>query len=163
MRFNRAAAKALAAIDATRLVSLTIDGHAIAFVWYIALERRMYLYRTAFDPAFSRCSPGILNTLNVLELAAEEGLTRVEFLGGAERYKLEFADRLEPLHLGLGLPGSGRGSAVVASRAGWLGFRALAKNSGAARRIYDHMAPVRRRVKRSADVLRPSGVAEQGR
>jgi CelD/BcsL family acetyltransferase involved in cellulose biosynthesis len=162
-RFNRAAARALAKIDATRILTLSVDGRAIAFVWYIALERRMYLYRTAFDPAFSRCSPGLLNTLNVLELASEEGLTRVEFLGGAERYKLEFADRLEPLHLGLGLPGSRAGSAVVATRAAWLRFRDLAKHSGAARQIYDRTAPVRRRLRRSTDVLRPSGVAQHGR
>ncbi len=32
-----------------------------------------------------------------------EGARRVEFLGGAERYKLELADRLEPLYQGLGL------------------------------------------------------------
>jgi CelD/BcsL family acetyltransferase involved in cellulose biosynthesis len=163
MRFNRAAARALAAIDAMRLLTLRIDGRVIAFVWYIALDGRMYLYRTAFDPAFSRCSPGLVNTLNVLELASEEGLTRVEFLGGAERYKLEFADRLEPLFVGLGLPGSLAGSSVVAGRTGWLRFRRLAKQSGAARRIYDVTAPVRDRLKRSSDVLRPGGVAAQGR
>ena len=47
-----------------------------------------------------------MNTLDAIEAAAAEGATRVEFLGGAERYKLELADRLEPLYQGLGLRGS---------------------------------------------------------
>ena len=44
-----------------------------------------------------------MNTLDTLRIAADEGLTSVEFLGGAERYKLELADRFEPLYQGLGL------------------------------------------------------------
>ena len=63
----------------------------------------MYVYRIAFDPSFGRLSPGVINTLDAIETAAAEGATRVEFLGGAERYKVELADRLEPLCQGLGL------------------------------------------------------------
>ena len=163
IRFNRAALRALAAVDVARIVTLTVDGRPLAFAWYIALEQRMYLYRTAFDPAFARYSPGLVNTLNLLELAAAEGLTRVEFLGGAERYKVQFADHFEPLHMGLGLPGSAAGRAVVAARAGSLRLRDLAKQSKAARQVYDRTAPARRRFKRAPDVLRPSGVAERGR
>ena len=163
MRFNREALRALAGVDVARIVTLEVDGHAIAFAWYIALERRMYLYRTAFDPAFAHCSPGLVNTLNLLEIAAAEGLTRVEFLGGAERYKVEFADRFEPLYMALGLPGSVAGRAIVASRARWLGLRDAAKKSQAARQLYNRMAPARRRLTRAPDVLRPSGVAERGR
>jgi len=163
IRFNRAALRALAAVDVARIVTLEVDDRPIAFAWYIALERRMYLYRTAFDPAVAHCSPGLVNTLNLLEMAAAEGLTRVEFLGGAERYKVEFADRFEPLYMGLGLPGSAAGGAIVATRARWLGLRDAAKKSQAARQLYNRVAPARRRLTRPPDVLRPSGVAERGR
>jgi CelD/BcsL family acetyltransferase involved in cellulose biosynthesis len=104
-----------------------------------------------------------VNTLNLLEMAAAEGLTRVEFLGGAERYKVEFADRFEPLYMGLGLPGSAAGGAVVATRARWLGLREAAKKSQTVRQLYNRVAPARRRLTRAPDVLRPSGVAERGR
>ena len=163
MRFNRAGLRALAAVDAARIVTLTIDGRPIAFAWCIVLEQRLYLYRTAFDPAFARYSPGLVNTLNLLELAAAEGLTRMEFLGGAERYKVEFADRFEPLSMGLGLPGTAAGRAVVAARARWLRLRDVAKQSAAARQLYDRAAPARRRLTRAPDVLRPGGVAQRGR
>ena len=53
--------------------------------------------KLAFDPRFARYSPGFLNTLDMIEAAAAEGLTRVEFLGGPEQYKLVFSDRLDPL------------------------------------------------------------------
>jgi CelD/BcsL family acetyltransferase involved in cellulose biosynthesis len=163
LRFNRAALRALAAVDVARMITLKLDGRPIAFAWYIALEHRMYLYRTAFDPGYARCSPGLVNTLNLLEVAAAEGLTRVEFLGGAERYKLEFADHFEPLHMGLGLPGSTAGRAVVEARARWLRLRDVAKQSAAARELYARAAPARHRLKRAPDVLTPSGAAERGR
>ena len=162
MRFNRGALRAAASIDATRIVMLALDNRPIAFVWYLALEKRMYLHRIGFDPAFARFSPGLVNTLNTLELAAAEGLTRVEFLGGAERYKVELADRFEPLYLGLGLAGSPAGTAVVAARTGWLRLRDVVKQSGAARRLYDTVGPLRRRVTRPRDVLRPDGVRRPG-
>jgi CelD/BcsL family acetyltransferase involved in cellulose biosynthesis len=158
MRFSRAALRALASIDAARIVTLVIDGRAIAFLWYIALERRMFLHRIGFDPAFARCSPGLINTLNALELAGAEGVRRVEFLGGAERYKVELADRFEPLCLGLGLTGSTPGEIVVAARTRWLACREVAKHSNTTRKLYDLAEPVRRRLTHPRDVLRPDGL-----
>jgi len=156
-RFNRGALRALAAVDAARIVTLTLDGRAIAFVYYIAFERRMFLYRIAFDPAYSQYSPGRINLIDALEAGAGEGLTLLEFLGGPDRYKLEFADRFEPFHLGIGLAGSSVGKAVVATRVRWLRLRNLAKRSTAARRVYGGIEPLRRRLTPERDVSRPTG------
>ena len=160
-RFSRAVLPALAAREAARIVTLRLDGRAIAFMWYLLLERRMFLHRIGFDPAFAQFSPGLVNTLNALELAASEGVTRVEFLGGADRYKVELADRFEPLHLAMGLPGTPVGRAVVATRALGLRLRRRAKQSPAARSLYDRATPLRRRFERPRNVLRPSGVARR--
>jgi CelD/BcsL family acetyltransferase involved in cellulose biosynthesis len=153
---------ALADIDVPRIVTHKVDGRAIAFHYYFALQGRMYLHRVAFDPAFARFSPGLLNILDTLEIGAAEGLTHVEFLGGAERYKLELADRMEPLYLGLGLANSAVGGAVVAARTGWLRSRERLKRSAMARRIYGGLKPARRLMARPRDVLRPSGVRHAG-
>lgn len=161
-RFNRAVLKELAEMDATRIAMLRIDGRPIAFCWYFLLEQRAFIHRLAFDPAFKRYSPGIVNALDSLELAAEEGATLVEFLGGAERYKVELSDRFEPLYLALGLPGSALGRAAVTTRAAWLGARDLAKRSELAQRIYRETEPARRLVARRRDVLRPSGLRRTG-
>jgi CelD/BcsL family acetyltransferase involved in cellulose biosynthesis len=162
LRFHRASMRALAEIDVPRIVTHGINGRPIAFHYYFALEGRMYLHRVAFDPAFARFSPGLLNILDTLEIGAAEGLTRVEFLGGAERYKVELTDRFEPLHLGLGLASSAVGQAVVATRTRWLRARERLKRSATARRLHDGLEPARRIVMRQKDVLRPSGVKRAG-
>jgi CelD/BcsL family acetyltransferase involved in cellulose biosynthesis len=161
-RFNRAVARALADIDVPRIVTLELDGRPIAFHYVLVLEGCMYLHRMAFDPAFARVSPGTTNAHDALEVGSAEGLTRVEFLGGVDRYKLELADRFEPLHLGLGLAGTPAGHAVVATRARWLGLRERLKRSAKARTVYDRLAPARGMLTRPRDVMRPSGVRQPG-
>ena len=105
----------------------------------------MYVYRIAFDPSFGRLSPGAINTLDAIETAAAEGATRVEFLGGSERYKLELADRFEPLYEAFGLAGTLRGKAAVARRVGAIRLRKQLKRSPALRRFYfEGLAPARR-------------------
>jgi CelD/BcsL family acetyltransferase involved in cellulose biosynthesis len=149
--FHHATIQALAPLDVPRIVTLKIDGRAVAFHYYLALEGRMYVHRIAFDPAFGRFSPGLVNTLDAIEIAAAEGVTRVEFLGGAERYKVEVADRLEPLYQGFGLARSLKGRAAVAGRVGGIRVRRRLKRSPAVRRFYfDGLAPARRLLGRVA-------------
>jgi CelD/BcsL family acetyltransferase involved in cellulose biosynthesis len=149
--FHRATARALAALDVPRIVTLKIDGRPVAFHYYLTLEGRMYVHRIAFDPAFGRFSPGVINTLDAIETAAAEGATRVEFLGGAERYKVDLADHLEPLYQAFGLAGSLRGRVAVAGRLGGIRLRKRLKRSPALRRFYfDGLAPARRLLGRGA-------------
>jgi CelD/BcsL family acetyltransferase involved in cellulose biosynthesis len=149
--FHHATIQALAPLDVPRIVTLKIDGRPVAFHYYLALEGRMYVHRIAFDPAFARFSPGLINTLDAIEIAAAEGATRVEFLGGAERYKVEVADRLEPLYQGFGLAGSLKGKAAVAGRVGGIRVRKRLKRSPAVRRFYfEGLAPARRLLGRVA-------------
>lgn len=144
-RFHHATVQALAPLDVPRIVTLKIDGRPVAFHYYLVLEGRMYVYRIAFDPDFGRLSPGVINTLDAIETAAAEGATRVEFLGGAERYKLELADHLEPLYEAFGLADTLKGKAAVASRVGRIRLRKQLKRSPALRRFYfEGLAPARR-------------------
>jgi CelD/BcsL family acetyltransferase involved in cellulose biosynthesis len=144
-RFHRAAILALADVDVPRIVTLKVDGRPIAFHYFFALERRMYVHRIAFDPALARYSPGWLNTLDTIEAAVGEGANRVEFLGGADRYKLELSDRFEPLYEGFGLPGTLRGAVAARARVGVIQLRKRLKRSDALRHFYfDGLAPARR-------------------
>ncbi len=144
-RFHHAAILALADADVPRIVTMKVGGRPAAFHYFFALEQRMYVHRMAFDPALARFSPGWLNTLDTIEVAANDGLKRVEFLGGAERYKLELCDRLEPLYEGFGLAGSLRGAAAAKTRVGAIELRKRLKQSEALRRFYfDGLAPARR-------------------
>jgi CelD/BcsL family acetyltransferase involved in cellulose biosynthesis len=154
-RFHRSAVLRLAELDIPRIVLLTLDGRAIAFHYYFALEGRMYVHRLGFDPALARYSPGLVNTLDTIETAAAEGLTRVEFLGGAERYKLELADDFDPLCHGLGLARGLRARALVTAELGAIQLRLRLKQSPALRHLYvDGLAPLRRVAARSRFALR---------
>ena len=151
MAFHRDAIRELARRDVARIVLLELDGRAIAFHYYFALAGRMVVHNLAFDPEHARLSPGLVNTLDAIQAAADEGLTRVEFLGGDERYKLELADRFEPLSQGLGLAGTPQGHAVVAARTAAILARRRLKRSPALKRLYyEGLAPVRRRLARRA-------------
>ena len=82
--------------------------------------------------------------MEAIAAAEQEGVRRVEFLGGAERYKLELADRCEPLHQAVGLPGTRRGRAVVPLRAMAVRTRLRLKDTRARRIYYEGLAPLRR-------------------
>jgi CelD/BcsL family acetyltransferase involved in cellulose biosynthesis len=154
-RFHRSAMLGLAELDIPRIVLLTLDGRAIAFHYYFALEGRMVVHRLGFDPALARYSPGLVNTLDTIETAAAEGLTRVEFLGGAERYKVELADGFDPLCHGLGLARGLRARALVGAEIGAIQLRLRLKQWNALRHLYvDGLAPLRRVATRSRAALR---------
>ena len=95
-RFYRAALLRLADLDVPRLVTIRLDGRAIAFALSLQLSSRGYGLTTAFDPEFARVSPGWEAILHRLETAAGEGVTRFEFLGAAMPHKQRLTDRLEP-------------------------------------------------------------------
>jgi CelD/BcsL family acetyltransferase involved in cellulose biosynthesis len=152
MRFHREAILALAEQDIPRIVTLELDGRPIAFHYYLAFAETMYVHRLAFDPALSRLSPGVLTTLEAVRVASEEGLRRVEYLGGDERYKLEFADRVEPLYQGLGMAATVPGRVAVAARLAGIATRKRLKRSDSLRRLYfEGLSPTRRLVSRLRD------------
>jgi CelD/BcsL family acetyltransferase involved in cellulose biosynthesis len=143
--FHRAAIRELAALDIPRIVTLRLDGRAIAFHYYLAFERRMYVHRLAFDPALGRYSPGLVNTLDAIQTAAEEGLTYVEYLGGAERYKADLSDRPDPLYQGIGMTGNALGRAVAGGHERIIETRKRLRHNKALRTFYfEGLAPARR-------------------
>ena len=148
-RFQRAALLRLAEHDIPRIVLLKLDGRSIAFHYYFAFQGRMIVHRLGFDPTFGRFSPGLVNTLDTIEAAAAEGLTQVEFLGGGERYKVELADRFDPLCRALGLARGLRAHALVKAELAAMQARLRLKRSSALRRAYfEGLAPIRRIVSR---------------
>jgi CelD/BcsL family acetyltransferase involved in cellulose biosynthesis len=152
--FHRAALRMLADQGVVRLMMLRFEGRAIAFALAFALSGRLFGYRTAFDPSFARCSPGLLTLHELLGAASREGLQRVEFLGAADQFKAELADDLEPLHLGLGLAGTPQGRAIVAARTGARRLREVLSHSPVARRAYEGARPLLTRLTRSKNVLK---------
>jgi CelD/BcsL family acetyltransferase involved in cellulose biosynthesis len=162
--FHRAAVRALAPLGVPRIVLVRAGGRPVACNYFLLLEHRMYFHELAFDPAFARVSPGVLATLAAIEAAADEGARRVEFLGGAERYKLELADRFEPLYQGIGLAVTARGRVASTYRETAIRARRVLKRTPVRDLYYDGLAPVRRvaRTVSSSISARP-GTSAEGR
>jgi len=139
-RFYRSALSRMAEDDIPRILTLKVGGRAVAFHLYFAFCERMYVHRLAFDPSVGRFSPGVVSTLDAIEAAEAEGLKVVEFLGGDERYKLELADGLAPLHQAIGLARGPGGRAVAGSRRAAIDLRVRLRESPTARRIYSRVA-----------------------
>jgi CelD/BcsL family acetyltransferase involved in cellulose biosynthesis len=162
-RFHHDALRALAPLGVPRIVLLRVGGRAIACNYFMLLEGRMYFHELAFDPELGRFSPGLVTTLEAIGAAAAAGARRVEFLGGQERYKLELADRLEPLYQGLGLQASWRGRAALHGRAAALAARRALKRTPVRELYYERMAPIRRIARRAGARSSNRGTSAVGR
>jgi CelD/BcsL family acetyltransferase involved in cellulose biosynthesis len=134
--FHRAALFRLAELDIPRLVTIRLDGRAIAFAMSLQLGSRGYGLTTAFDPAFSRVSPGWEAILLRLETAAAEGVRRFEFLGAAMPHKQKLTDRFEPIYQGIGLARTPQGRAAAEALVGGIRLRRAIKRSEHARKLY---------------------------
>jgi CelD/BcsL family acetyltransferase involved in cellulose biosynthesis len=149
--FHRAALRRLADSGVLRIVLMRVDGKPAAFHYFFALDGVMIVHRLGFDPALSRYSPGLVATLETLRIAGEEGLTRVEYLGGGERYKLELSDRLEPLSQAIGLGRTPLGAVASRERLGLIELRKTLKRSARLQRLYlNGLAPARSLLRRGA-------------
>jgi CelD/BcsL family acetyltransferase involved in cellulose biosynthesis len=135
-QFHRAALRRIADLGVLRIVLMRVGGWPAAFHYFFELEGTMVVHRLAFDPALARYSPGLVSTLETLRIASEDGMTRVEFLGGNERYKLELADREEPLFEAIGLARNPLGALAARQRLASLWLRLRLKRSERLHRLY---------------------------
>ena len=76
----------------------TGDGQASACVFGYSDTDCYYLYNSSFDPAHSAVSPGVVLLTSLIEKAIDEGLTRFDFLKGAETYKRRLGAVHRPLY-----------------------------------------------------------------
>jgi CelD/BcsL family acetyltransferase involved in cellulose biosynthesis len=73
-----------------RLMFLTVNGRRIASSYSLCYQRRLFLFKTGYDPEFAACSPFKLLTHFILRDAFARGLDEVDFLGDPEPWKLEW-------------------------------------------------------------------------
>lgn len=135
-RFQQVALPQLADEGRFAMLTLRLDGRPIAFHSWFAVGSSIYLHRNAFDSDLSRYGPGLVALRRSLAAASERGARRVEYLGGAEQFKRDLADRFEPLHQGFGLARGATGHAYVARAQLAIAVRKRLKRSGRLHRLY---------------------------
>jgi len=79
-----------------RLLFLTVDGRRIATAYSAVYRRRLFLFKTGYDPEYATCSPFKLLTYFALQHAFDEGWAELDFLGDAEPWKLEWTSTVRP-------------------------------------------------------------------
>lgn len=94
--FMRDVVQRFARRGAVRLVQLTVEGRLAAFLLGFVYRGQLYFHKTGMDPAFDSLSPGRLVLLESIRLAFEEGLSRYDFLGAADPYKLQCSPTVRP-------------------------------------------------------------------
>jgi len=80
-----------------RLWFLRLDGRVIAFAFCLEHAGRQYELKVGFDTDYASNGPGILLTRARLEHSFEAGLKSYEFLGQAEKHKLDWTDHCREL------------------------------------------------------------------
>jgi CelD/BcsL family acetyltransferase involved in cellulose biosynthesis len=95
-RFYTLLAERAAECSWLRLLFLSVNGQRIAGSYAAIYQNRLFLLKTGYDPAFSKCSPFKLLTYFTLRHACESGLSEVDFLGDPEPWKLEWTSTARP-------------------------------------------------------------------
>ncbi|MGH9257377.1 MAG: GNAT family N-acetyltransferase [Vicinamibacterales bacterium] len=72
------------------LLFLHVAGRRIATSYGACFRRRLFLFKTGYDPEYAACAPFKLLTYFAIRHACERGLTEVDFLGDTEPWKLEW-------------------------------------------------------------------------
>jgi CelD/BcsL family acetyltransferase involved in cellulose biosynthesis len=96
-KYFRALAMNLADADIVRFGSLDLAGRALAMIMYFDYNNSVYLYNSAYDPAFKNMSVGIVSKVLSIQNSIEAGKTRFDFLKGSEQYKYYLGGKEIPL------------------------------------------------------------------
>lgn len=82
---------------ALRLFVIELDGTVVAGTVNFVEGGRMAAFFAAYDPAQERASVGMLLMTDYVRWAFDNGAAEIDFLCGAEEYKLRFADSRQEL------------------------------------------------------------------
>jgi CelD/BcsL family acetyltransferase involved in cellulose biosynthesis len=90
-RFYTAFAERAAERGWLRLFFLNVNGERVAFDYCVCYQNKLYSLKIGYDPRFASYSPCNLLKYLVMRHAFELGLTESHFLGGEDKWKLEWA------------------------------------------------------------------------
>jgi CelD/BcsL family acetyltransferase involved in cellulose biosynthesis len=74
-----------------RLHLLYLDERPVAYFYGVVFRERLYGFKTSYDVAFAKLSPGVVVVLHAMRAAFEEGVSVIDFLGFDSRWKVEAA------------------------------------------------------------------------
>ncbi len=142
--FFRRYATAAAREGILRLGFMRLGGRAIAMQLAVECGERFWCFKTGYDEAFARFSPGILLKLHLVARSAALGLRSFELLGLLDPHKQMWNPVERPCVTLRAYPYGPRGLALLGSDAAWLALL----NSDAARLALSRLRKLRRALRR---------------
>jgi CelD/BcsL family acetyltransferase involved in cellulose biosynthesis len=104
LTFFRSLSLALAETGVLRFGVLRAGDKPVAMIMYFDYNESIYLYNSAYDPAFKSMSVGVISKARCIQTGIEQGKKRFDFLKGPEPYKSYLGGKEIPLyscHIGL--------------------------------------------------------------
>jgi CelD/BcsL family acetyltransferase involved in cellulose biosynthesis len=95
--FYAALARWAASAGLLRVALMTLDGRTVAADLALEDERSHYFLKTGFDPELRKLAPGLILRRDMVARAFGTGLATYEFLGSADRYKLDWTDTVHEI------------------------------------------------------------------
>lgn len=74
-----------------RILQLKLDGQTIGIEYAFLSKGVLYFFQTGFDPEYQHLSPGHILMMQSIDLAIEDGATRLDLLMGDYEYKRTYA------------------------------------------------------------------------
>ena len=134
--FYAALARWAASAGLLRVALMTLDGRTVAADLALEDERSHYFLKTGFDPELRKLAPGLILRRDMVARAFETGLQTYEFLGSADRYKLDWTDTVHEIDEVRLFPHTAGGFAARGARDGArLARRAAREGADLARRL----------------------------
>jgi CelD/BcsL family acetyltransferase involved in cellulose biosynthesis len=96
--FFRSLSLSLAEIGIIRFGVLNAGVKPVAMIMYFDYNESIYLYNSAYDPAFKSMSVGIISKARCIQESIEQGKSRFDFLKGPEPYKSYLGGKEIPLY-----------------------------------------------------------------
>src|SRR3954452_13008825 len=129
-----------------RLSFLRLNGVSIAFQFNVEANGVHYHLKGGYDPNYRELSPGKVLHAKLLRNAFTSRLSRYDFLGGAEPYKLQFADGRRSIIVLNAFSGSLLGTVSRGLINSESHVRERARSNPAARRLYARVTRARARM-----------------
>ena len=94
--FYRQLMKRAAELGWMRLHFLSLGQKRIAVQLALLLNKKLYILKSGYDPHYAQFAPSMVLCEMMLRDAWKQNLTEVDFLGDAERWKLDWAGHTRP-------------------------------------------------------------------
>lgn len=112
-RFFRVYASDVASKGALRLFFQSIGGRPVAMAMCVQKYDALWFLKIGYDEEYRRCSPGIIQLMNIVKYCCEHKISRIEHLGTFEPWLSPWTTYVRPHSTHVHYPPNARGATLL--------------------------------------------------